>query len=88
MADTLSDVTLSTDAYVDLFAATGITVGNTVIIQNKTDSIIIVQSIAIQPLATNDDGTYVVSNDFVIVTAGSTGLWAIGTGEISVQENS
>lgn len=88
MADTLPDVSLSPDSYVDLYAATGITVGSQVIIQNKSSSIVTLQSVFSQPLATNSDGTYIVSNNFVIVTAGSTGLWALGKGKISVQENS
>ncbi len=88
MADTLPDVLLSPDAYVDLFDATGITVGDAVIIQNKTSSTVVLQSIFTQPLVTNNDGTYIVPNNFIIVTAGSTGLWARGNGNISVQENS
>ena len=87
MAATLPDVSLSNSAYTDLYNETGIVVGTSLLIQNKTTNNIIVQVGASLPDVDNDDGVYLKPYDFIIVEAGESGAWAIGTGDISVQSN-
>ena len=85
MADTLPDVNLTTVAYKDLYSESGIGVGTKVLVQNKSGNMVTLQLQLAEPLATSNDGTYLVPNGFVVIDAGENGLWGIGTGDISVQ---
>lgn len=87
MADTISDQILTGAAYEDLYDLTGITVGDALIIQNKTSNYIWVQLSLAQPSANSKDG-YAVKADSrfpIKVESGENGCWAIGKGPISVQ---
>lgn len=86
MADTIADVLIPTGSYVDIYTATGIIVGTSIVIQNKSLQPIWVQEGAAQPSGTSFDGVVVERFKSVIVTAGATGVWVKGEGKISVQE--
>ncbi len=86
MADTLPNIVLTKAAYVDLYDESGIAVGTSLLIQNKSGNTVIVQEQAAQPAATSEDGIYIDPVKSVTVTDTPNGVWAIGTGEISVQE--
>jgi hypothetical protein len=85
VANTLPDVTL-TSAYLDLYAATGITPGKALLVQNKASSIAYVQIKGFQPASSSLDGVLLPSYEFCIVDANSSGVWAKGSGKVSVQE--
>jgi hypothetical protein len=89
MADTIADVALTNTAYVDLYAATGISVGIALVLQNKGNSDIIVVISAGQPTATDTDGVAVRPFGFVAVDPNESGAWAISATEskVSVQED-
>lgn len=86
MALTRPDVILTNSAYTDVYAATGIAVGTSVIIQSKTSVGAFLQIKSTQPTATSQDGILVEAYQFYVVDAGEVGLWAKGATKISVQE--
>lgn len=87
MADTIPDVPLLGVAYQDLYAATGITVGVDLIIQNKTSEPIRVQIASSAPAADSKDGVVVGPRGYITTGTGESGAWAFGEGLISVQSN-
>lgn len=88
MADTIADVTLNGDVYQDLYTATGISVGDALIIQSKTNDDIYIQVSASQPSADSTDGYLLKSIDPPVrVGTGASGCWALGKGPLSVQED-
>lgn len=56
MADTIPDIKVSGAEWIDLYAVTGITVGNDLSIMNKSSRDVLIQETASQPLASSDDG--------------------------------
>lgn len=88
MADTIADVVLTGAAYQDMYAATGISVGDELIIQNKTSGIIYIQVSVAQPGSSSVDGYLVRPVDPpVIIGLGASGCWVTGRGPVNVQEN-
>ena len=71
MASTIPDVRLSKTAYLSLYTLTGITVGTSLIIQNKTSSNIYVQQTSTAPAVTSTDGIIVEPYDFILVDGGT-----------------
>ena len=92
MADTIDDVVLTGTAYQDIYAATGISVGTALILQNKSKNLILVQISASQPSTDSENGFIMLPytegrvDSIAQVDAGETGCWAIGTGPLGVQE--
>ncbi|MND43738.1 hypothetical protein D3C80_345360 [compost metagenome] len=82
---TIPDVVLSGAAYQDLYAATGIVVGTAVTVQNKTSTVVYLQNIATSPTASSKNGIALQPYTMVDVTGTIVGLWAKGTGAISVE---
>lgn len=91
MADTVSDVALSTTAWTDLYSSTSIAVGTALIIQNKSgmadgrsnalspdDSApgVIIYKKATDPGAANYDGFVLRGLESIAIPAGETGVWA------------
>ena len=56
MADTLPDVTVPSDSFIDAYSATGITVGTPLLITNKGGYTILAVEAASQPSADSTDG--------------------------------
>ncbi len=88
MTDTLPDVILLEEEYQDLYAATGITVGKALLIQNKTMSNLFLQEGLTQPDPDDRSGILVDVNPNYLwsITSGSSGVWAFGAGPIHIQE--
>ncbi len=85
-AITLPDVILSNSAYIDIYAATGIPVGTSLIVQNKGSSGYYLQLKETQPSATNSDGNILAAMEFLIIkTTSPIRFWARGSGRLSVQ---
>jgi hypothetical protein len=82
---TIPDVLLTGTAYQNLYAATGIVVGTSVTVQNKTGSVLYLQNIAAQPSNTSKNGITLQPNEFIPVTGTIVGLWAKGSGSVSVE---
>ncbi len=90
MADTIADIPLTGAAYQDLYDATGITVGVSVIIQNKSMDRVWIQIKATTPTAASRDGYLLLGGndktaDSVTIAAGESGCWAFGSGPIGVR---
>ena len=82
--NTVADMVL-TGAWADAYAATGITVGTAVTINNKSSSDIFVWLGTSAP--SNPSGGYqVASKGYLSIGSGATGLWINGTGNILVQD--
>ncbi len=88
MADTLPDITLNTDSYTDLYVGSGILVGTEILVQNKGSVPVTIHVSLAQPVVTSRDGVNIPSNGYVIVQAGATGAWALGSSKVNVQDNS
>ena len=92
MADTIDDVILTGTAYQDVYAATSISVGTELILQNKSKNLMFVQISASQPTATSVNGFILLPYtegrlaSTAQIDAGETGCWIIGTGPLGVQE--
>lgn len=56
MADTLPDFEADFADWTDVYTTTGIAVGTSVVITNKSSNEILIQEKATKPVATNDDG--------------------------------
>lgn len=86
MADTIPDVTLPANAYVDLYSLTGIAPGTSLVISNKSSGIVYLQVRASQPNVASTDGWPLRSppnNDtWTTVTSvpASSRVWAKGPG--------
>lgn len=83
---TRPDVVLTNSAYTDVYAATGIPVGTSLIIQSKSSVGAFLQIRTTQPTATSQDGILVEAYQFYVIDAGEVGLWARGATKLSVQE--
>ena len=82
---TISDVDLQ-KAWLDIYSATGITVGTAVDIQNKGSDMVFVQVKGSAPAADNRDGYIILPYEKLQIGAGEVGLWAYGAGELTVTE--
>lgn len=88
MANTIPDISSVNGSFTDVYTSSGITVGTSIIIQNKSTSALYVQISALQPLSTSTDGVYIQPYQFYVVDAGEVGCWIRGNGKICVQDNS
>ncbi|QDP56534.1 MAG: hypothetical protein Tp118SUR00d2C21406351_40 [Prokaryotic dsDNA virus sp.] len=88
MADTLPDVTLPAKTPVDLYAATGITVGTQVNVQNLTSGDVRVHVGATEPTLGVSGSGLLVPGQSGENTQGDSGLWAwsITGGAVQVTE--
>lgn len=82
---TLSDIVLVPSFYTDIYSVAGITIGTSIIIQNKSSIPVLVQNKAVQPSPNNWDGVLIPKYGVWIVEVGSAGVWAKGDGPISVE---
>ena len=76
MSDTLPDVVLPAKTPVDLYAATGITVGTKVSVQNITSSDVRVYVGATAPTQGVSGGALLIPSQSGENTQGDSGLWA------------
>ncbi|OED34063.1 hypothetical protein AB832_08145 [Flavobacteriaceae bacterium (ex Bugula neritina AB1)] len=76
MADTLANVKISSTVWVDLYAATGITSGNRIRVQNLGGNGILLHSGENAPTGTSGYNIIFPSNDFFVNDASSNGEWA------------
>lgn len=87
------DINATTDDWVDVYASTGITVGSKLIIQNKSNTAVVLFESVTKPDSDSIDG-YMLTPigecyEDTIVEAGSIGLWVKAydtNSKISVQE--
>lgn len=86
MADTLPDVPLTANTWVDLYAATGITVGTQIVASNKGSVRFTLAASATAP--SDNRGITVEPNQQAINENGDTGAWAYCSsgGLVSVAE--
>lgn len=95
MADTIADVPVSNTTYTDLNTVTGIAVGTSLILTNKSSSVIRVQLAVSKPADNSEAGEIIQvlpnSTAVKIVTQGSNTVWAqaltTDNAQLSVQEN-
>ncbi len=85
MSDTLPDVKLLGVEYQDLYAATSITPGTHIAIQNKRSVAVYVQIAPNQPASTSTDGYLLLPNQVCILVGTISKAWAMGRSTISVQ---
>lgn len=85
MAMTISDCVLTNSAYTDVYTATGIAVGTSLIVQNKSTVGAFLQIKSTQPTAASQDGIFLEAYQFYVVDADEVGLWARGNTKLSVQ---
>ena len=76
MTDTLQNVTLPNDTWVDLYEATGIDVGTQIIVQNVGASPIQLHTKATRPLPSDGFNLLYPGNDPFINEIGDSGAWA------------
>jgi hypothetical protein len=75
MADTLPNITIPEQTWVDLYAASGIAIGTQILVQNIGACDIYLTSQASQP--TDDTAHQIIKrSQFAINDAGDTGAWA------------
>ena len=95
MSDTINDIKVDGDIYVNINTLSGIVAGTALVITNKSTSRIALQISASQPAANSTDGEILYrgpsSLSVQIVTAGENTVWGKSLDEIdapiSVQDN-
>lgn len=90
MSTSLSPVSLPVETWVDLYAATGITIGVQLIIQNRrTDDVFLSESVSAPTgLIADLGGNQLVGKKFFTNTTGNVGAWAYSVkgGSVQVEE--
>lgn len=82
MSNTLPNITVLTTEWVDVYSLTGIPVGTSLVITNNSESTLLVQEQATQPLADNTDGILfgnVFNTNQATVTNNPTTVWLKAT---------
>lgn len=79
-----NDVVLTGTAYQNIYAATSITVGTAVTLQNKSSTPVTIQFASSAPLTSSTNGFVIPPLGFFSVPASVVGLWAKGTGALAV----
>ena len=75
MANPIPDVAVTSAIYVDINTITSITAGLAVDIQNKSNSVMILQISATIPSATSAAGYYILPNKIQQIPVGAAKLW-------------
>lgn len=84
MTATISDVVLSGVVYQNVYSATGIVVGTSLVLQNKSASTVYLQISTTSPDSSSRAGYHLYAGQEAYITNASEGLWAFGTGKIHV----
>ena len=71
--DTIPDVIAQIEQYIDIYALTGIAIGTPLLIQNKSESRMVIQISPTQPIAQSNDGTLFHTREEVYVDTGASG---------------
>lgn len=95
MGDTINDIIVDKDVYIDINTLSGIAAGTAIVITNKSTSRVTLQIKATQPAASSTAGDILypgpASTSSVIVTALENTVWAKALDDvdspISVQDN-
>jgi hypothetical protein len=82
---TIPDMQLIPTAYTEVYAATGITPGTKIAVQNKARGDINIQNIDAQPAATDNNGFVISSKEVWPVPAGTLKVWFKGDGPMAVE---
>lgn len=88
MANTINDIVLSDTAWTDAYAATGYTVGASLLIDNKSNDFILLQIAASSPSASSKDGMSIPPFKMAKVSAGESGCFlklSLGSGPCNIQ---
>ncbi len=86
MASMIPDILVNNDAWVDVYSATGITVGVALQIQNKGSGIALVYTGASAPPSLEGYGYAVQTFDVANVDSGEAGCFILARGAINVQQ--
>jgi len=82
---TIPDISLVPTEYIDIYAATGITAGTQLAVQNKTNGPVNTQNISSQPSATDNNGFMIPPMEVWRVPAGTLRAWFKGQGFLAVE---
>lgn len=96
MSDTIPDISLGPDVYVDLNTLSGVAVGTPLVVSNKSHSPIRLQQVATQPDDNSTEGMILAHmlhpNARLVLDAGESTLWgksgSTTNARISVQDDS
>lgn len=93
MADTINDILVTDDEWIDVYTTTGITVGSSVTVNNKGGYNILIQERATKPSDDDDNGKlvgdYTTGTYNATITETPTGIWlkaTKGSCDVNVQE--
>ena len=91
MADTLPDFEAPSGSWIDAYAQTGIVLGTSILITNKSSYEILIQEKATQPAADNNDGktlaTISTGTYQATVSGTPSGVWLKSTGSVNALVN-
>ena len=82
---TISDIQLSPTVYTEVYAATGITPGTQLVVQNKGNGPFNTQNLSAQPAATDNNGFIIPPMEIWRVPAGTQKAWFKGQGALAVE---
>lgn len=84
----MTNVTLPAGTWVDLYTATGITVGLQLTVQNITSRDVRLSATAIEPVVTDDHIPLTYGHGLAVNEAGDAGAWALALagGAVDVKE--
>lgn len=88
MATTIPDIVVSSTSYTNIYTATSISVGTSVIIQNKGGYAVFLQTVSSIPSASSQDGVILLPMEMLVVDSGESGLFArafFGSSKLSIQ---
>lgn len=81
---TIPDIELNAASYTEIYAATGITAGASIMVQNKARGHVYIQYNDSKPADQNSDGFIIVELGVWTVPAGNQKIWMKGPGFVAV----
>ena len=85
MSDTIPDLKITSNEYLDIYLSTGITVSTELSIQNKRSKPVYVQVSPTKPDHNSTDGYLLLANQSCVVKGSISKVWVSGDSTISVQ---
>ena len=88
MTTTIPDIVVQSTSYTDVYSSSGVSVGTSVILQNKGSLSIFLQTGETIPSASSEEGVILSSLEMFIVDEGEAGLFArsfFGSCKLSIQ---
>lgn len=81
---TIPDIKLDNVSYTEMYAATGISPGTSIMVQNKTRGHVYIQYNDEKPVDLNNDGFIILEMGVWTVPAGNQKVWMKGQGFVAV----